>query len=326
MVMEKMRDLSLIDFVGLEEGKLPSTDDPVDVLAFVSAFASMRLSELEKALAKRAEPGCKQPARGRAARGEHRPVSRTDAPPKKKNKQVKEASPVKADQEQTTGAAGRVKGAMVIRFHVRKSHSLEGAKVSSSGLLAVQESTDGAQTHGGGKKKKRPAETRTEIIKKKPRLVAASAAAGPHPPPDLPDNFREMIERMGGVNPVLVIQKGLFQSDLKPDQNRLSIPERAIKNKFLKEEEEELLATREDGKPCSQIDTTMIDTVGEVWSKVPVRRWVMRKQNGAQGTIMYVLNDPWIKLASKNNLNAGDVVQLWAFRVDERLCLALVKL
>ncbi|EOY23520.1 Uncharacterized protein TCM_015386 [Theobroma cacao] len=49
------------------------------------------------------------------------------------------------------------------------------------------------------------------------------------------------------------------------------------------------------------------------------RRWNMVKSS------MYVLTTMWNSVVRNNQLEIDDVVQLWSFRVESRLCFALVK-
>uniref|UniRef100_A0A7N0TUI8 Uncharacterized protein n=1 Tax=Kalanchoe fedtschenkoi TaxID=63787 RepID=A0A7N0TUI8_KALFE len=108
---------------------------------------------------------------------------------------------------------------------------------------------------------------------KKKRRVAA--AASPDPPPDLPESFKEWIQR----NPVLVIQKRLFSTDVAKQQNRLSIPLSAVRAEFLKDHERQLLDGRldEEDRHCAELKPTILQGSG-VARTISLRKWDMTKQ------------------------------------------------
>ncbi|KAK8699251.1 hypothetical protein V6N13_115342 [Hibiscus sabdariffa] len=134
----------------------------------------------------------------------------------------------------------------------------------------------------------------------------------PIPTPDLPDRFKRHIsENMGGSGPVLVIQKALFFSDVNPTASRLSVPFSQVKtHDFLKSTEADALANQSPMEVCllgpSMEKTTMT-----------LNRWEMGK------TSLYVMTESWNSVVKSNKLKKGDVVQLWSFRVNAKLCFAL---
>ncbi|KAK2973741.1 hypothetical protein RJ640_019741, partial [Escallonia rubra] len=139
---------------------------------------------------------------------------------------------------------------------------------------------------------------------------------GPTPPPDMPTEFKNRIREMGGTEPVLVIQKALFKSDVRDLEGRLSIPKNHIEEGFLTDEEERVLDSRR-GRRFGEMPTLLIEPkLGECC--ILLRKYMMKK------TALYVLMKPWQEVVKRNGLKKGMVVQVWSFRVDLKLVLALV--
>ena len=63
----------------------------------------------------------------------------------------------------------------------------------------------------------------------------------PPSPPDLPEDIRNSIREMYGIQEVFVIQKSLYESDVKQEKNKVSMPLSQINPYFLKETEREAL-------------------------------------------------------------------------------------
>ncbi|KAJ7946643.1 B3 domain-containing protein [Quillaja saponaria] len=145
-----------------------------------------------------------------------------------------------------------------------------------------------------------------------------------YPPPDLPEEFKSEISKWGGTEVTLVIQKPLFKTDLQRDHGRVSIPVKQIREKFLRDYEEEVLENQQE------IDVQLIHR--PEGSGIPIirttniilRQWDMKKLSGKVSTT-YVLRTTWNDVAKVNGLKPGDVIQIWSFRnKKEKLCLALV--
>ncbi|PIN23055.1 hypothetical protein CDL12_04236 [Handroanthus impetiginosus] len=151
---------------------------------------------------------------------------------------------------------------------------------------------------------------------------------GPQPPPPLPEEFKSAILKMAGrksTSPeTLVIQKGLFETDLSEGHNRISIPVSKISENFLSEEEKEFLCRRDESKKMNFKEVKIIEPSLE-WEKARLSRWDMAKGKGKTSST-YVIKGTWRYIVDRNRLRVGDVVQLWAFRIEDELCFALVKL
>ncbi|CAK9146666.1 unnamed protein product [Ilex paraguariensis] len=129
-------------------------------------------------------------------------------------------------------------------------------------------------------------------------------------PLNLPVQFKNLIQNMGGSQEMLIIQKPLYKTDLSRNHGRLSIPRKQIKNDFLTPEEKMLL--NESELKVKLIEPCLDDCY------IHLRKWEMKTSS------IYVLVNNWNEVLSKNGLEEGMVVQLWSFRVNLQLCLAHV--
>ncbi|XP_052179221.1 putative B3 domain-containing protein At3g24850 [Diospyros lotus] len=140
----------------------------------------------------------------------------------------------------------------------------------------------------------------------------------------LPEKFRRRIENMNGSNPVLVIQKELFKTDVSRQHGRLSMPESQIRKElFLSHEELELMASWNGSNP-PEIKATLIGLSRQLECGVTLKKWNMTKKSGSV-TSTYNLVSGWNSFVSANDLLQGMMVQVWAFRKESKLCFGLVK-
>ncbi|KAF3441403.1 hypothetical protein FNV43_RR15317 [Rhamnella rubrinervis] len=138
--------------------------------------------------------------------------------------------------------------------------------------------------------------------------------------PDLPDRFKQRIDELNGRDITLVIQKPLFGTDLSHGHDRLSIPFAQILtwDNFLKPDEMKSLSAKET-KKVPIIDPKLDHTT------LVLTQWNMKKKTG-KTSFLYVLRSKWYKVAEDNDLQEGQVLQVWSFRVEGRLHIALVVL
>ncbi|GFS39089.1 hypothetical protein Acr_00g0061100 [Actinidia rufa] len=145
----------------------------------------------------------------------------------------------------------------------------------------------------------------------------------PDLPPDMPLKFRERIEGFNASEVVFVIQKRLYKTDVSEGHNRLFMPFSQIKTEFLRPEEKTILENR-NGKKIPEIEVLLIEPSCEHDWTMSLKILEMRKASG-QLSYVYNLGTNWNKVVSNNSLCKGMIVQLWAFRVDSKLCFVLVK-
>jgi hypothetical protein len=156
--------------------------------------------------------------------------------------------------------------------------------------------------------------------KKGPKRDDQDVPPLPNPPPDLPEEFKNRIKAVGGTEVVMVIQKHLTATDLRPGHCRVSLPFGKINRGFLREEERDLLAQQ------MTLEVPFYEPSRKV-SKIMLRQWDMGKDSGKTSST-YVLKTHWKTVVQQNELRENDVVQVWSFRVgnsnEQKLCMALV--
>jgi hypothetical protein len=136
----------------------------------------------------------------------------------------------------------------------------------------------------------------------------------------MPTKFEDKIKGMQGSDIKLVIQKELTITDMQGSQDRLSIPSGQMMYEFLSKEEQVRLKEKEaDGIHFKGMEVPLIEP-GLQESTVFLKKWKLGKNN------CYMLSKPWIKVAKRNKLESSDTIQLWSFRVNQSLHLALIKL
>ena len=102
----------------------------------------------------------------------------------------------------------------------------------------------------------------------------------PPSPPDLPEDIRNRIREMHGTQEVFVIQKSLYESDLRRDKNKVSMPLSQINPDFLKETERETL---DQQKP---IGVQFVEPSNTIYTVV-LRQRDMPKESGKKAHHMF---------------------------------------
>ncbi|KAJ7946641.1 B3 domain-containing protein [Quillaja saponaria] len=212
-------------------------------------------------------------------------------------------------------------------IRVKKKEGIVGEKLMSSAIESLRNNTDkevvGLKKSDGLKRKYRNRYNDEEWdleerLKKQFKSLKGRFSR------NLPEEFMSEISKWGGTEVTLVIQKPLFKTDLQRDHGRVSIPVKQIRERFLRDYEEEVLENQQE------IDVQLIHRPER--SGIPIlrttniilRQWDMKKLSGKVSTT-YVLRTTWNDVAKVNGLKPGDVIQIWSFRNrEEKLCLALV--
>ncbi|CAB4301688.1 unnamed protein product [Prunus armeniaca] len=140
-----------------------------------------------------------------------------------------------------------------------------------------------------------------KITPKREELSSLSSSAH-H---DLPEAFKRKIDSLGGTKVALVIQKKLRKTDLSKSGNRMSMPLNQISSTDFLEDDERGRLEKEETMKVQLIEP------GLVQGDINLRRWNMKKKNGK-------------KQQNRNHLKEKDLVQVWSFRVNGALYLALV--
>ncbi|KAK7289695.1 hypothetical protein RIF29_03543 [Crotalaria pallida] len=157
---------------------------------------------------------------------------------------------------------------------------------------------------------------KTELTKEQLQLLDQAIAEAPTV---LPQEFINRINEMGGNEITLVITKYLYITDLSPQHMRLSMPLKQIKNAgFLREGEKQVL--ERDTIPVVLLQPSLEPT------NLVLAKWYAKAKHDGSRNACYILRTNWMDVVRANDLQKYGVVQVWSFRVQEKLHMALVKL
>ncbi|KAL9242543.1 hypothetical protein vseg_016533 [Gypsophila vaccaria] len=123
--------------------------------------------------------------------------------------------------------------------------------------------------------------------------------------PELPVEYRQKIEELGGWDVRFVIQKKLYDADVSSSKSRLTMPYRQCRVDFGKVEKTQVKLIHKDGNEVREMMMTFL-----MWDKVS----------------SYVFNGTWNNLVSLKGLKTNDVVQVWSFKLGAEFAFALLKL
>ncbi|CAI8594112.1 unnamed protein product [Vicia faba] len=154
------------------------------------------------------------------------------------------------------------------------------------------------------------------VIRRKSIIRREETLLSPPPPPDLPSHVNNMIKVLNGSDIKYVMCKELFKSDLNYNLKRLSMPIAKIKSDFLTEIEKATLETRDqEGKPIG-LKVTVLDPCFNEFSLF-LKKWNMKS------TSIYNLVQDWTLVLLKNNFKENQMIDIWSFRVNNKLYLLL---
>lgn len=138
----------------------------------------------------------------------------------------------------------------------------------------------------------------------------------------LPQHLKTLIQNMEGQEILPLIEKYITVSDVTKGEHRLLMPmNRIVSRGFLREDERDHLQGRTSNGNVNDIKVVMIEPTTR-HTVLNLKRWDMKKKKG--GTKNYVLAGGWYDVVERNNLEAGDLIQLWSFRVGVKLHLLLI--
>ncbi|XP_074369238.1 uncharacterized protein LOC141710574 [Apium graveolens] len=164
-------------------------------------------------------------------------------------------------------------------------------------------------SEGSEKNEKKP---RSNNYKARNRIVETAP---------LPVRFADEIQRLGGNDVRLLIQKNLSATDLNPKENRLNIPTNQTREEakdFLTEAENLSLDKRDAKGKIVPMQVPVLEP-NLKRSHIDFKKWVVNKSP------WYVLCGSWTAMQTSNHLEVGSDLQVWSFRVNEELNLALVE-
>ncbi|CAA7055828.1 unnamed protein product [Microthlaspi erraticum] len=149
---------------------------------------------------------------------------------------------------------------------------------------------------------------------------------------ELPERFKNKIMEMRGTEERLIFKRKLTKSDVDKGASRLSIPmSELLSHSFLTSDEKEKAENLvKEGREGRGLTVQVIDPRLRVW-ELKLRRVVMEKRETNKGkrgnpSSSYWLGYKWNYVVKTNSLREGNDFQLWSFRSQQKLCLALVLL
>ncbi|GJT74691.1 B3 domain-containing protein, DNA-binding pseudobarrel domain protein [Tanacetum coccineum] len=156
-----------------------------------------------------------------------------------------------------------------------------------------------------------------EEPQKKKRKITPKIKSGPVVKNEVTERLQKFItgDEMNGSEPKLVIQKVLYMSDLKQDQNRLMLPFKKLETEDFLTIEEKLALENEN-----EIEVRLVGPTLKMY-KEPMRLVIWNMTN----TRNLVLKTNWYRFVedNKEHLKELSKIQLWSFRKDQQLCFAI---
>ncbi|XP_004506392.1 B3 domain-containing protein At3g25182-like [Cicer arietinum] len=136
-------------------------------------------------------------------------------------------------------------------------------------------------------------------------------------PPKLSIQVMDKIAKLNGTKVRYVMCKKLFKTDLNMNNNRLSMPLNKIKCDFLTEIEKKILDTKEEDKPLG-LEVIVLDSSFREFT-MSLKMWKMHSKSKMHPTSVYNLIRNWRLLVAQNNLKEDQKLNIWSFRVNDKL-------
>ncbi|XP_042479165.1 uncharacterized protein LOC122060068 [Macadamia integrifolia] len=173
--------------------------------------------------------------------------------------------------------------------------------------------------------KKKPKSEKKKVIKRVPNPRPVAPRHEPVPAAVMPGELMNAISECGGKDVVWVIEKLLERTDVNTHHARLSILEsRVAAEEFLTTEER----TKVSRKIKIPVKVLLLVTGGgvdnEEGPQIQSREFNFTKWY-MNNSAIYVFITEWKWFLMKNNIEAGDKIQVWSFRRSDenKLCFAI---
>ncbi|CAH8355591.1 unnamed protein product [Eruca vesicaria subsp. sativa] len=202
-------------------------------------------------------------------------------------------------------------------FDLNKIPSEKKNTKNSQNPSSLSSSSSSCLTENNNTSRKRRAVQEGKRSFKKPKVSPLLTWEGK----DTPDWMIQLMRIMKGAqDPMLIFEKTLFETDVKPSQSRLSIPfHKLIRNDFLTPVETRIIEEDINNNEKMGVGAVLVDQGSKKWG-VFLKRWEMN------GSWNYALVCGWNDVVKANGLKDGDSICLWSFRCRGVLCFALVPL
>jgi len=168
-------------------------------------------------------------------------------------------------------------------------------------------SSDEGRSMSYAKRRVKPKSTKKMKPKKQDKENLSS------PPPILPIHVKNKIKELNGTDIKYIMCKKLSASDLNDDQNRLLMSLKEVKVDFLTDIEKNVSLARKDenNKPVG-LEVIVLDTSFREFT-MSLRKWSMGINK------YYSLVHGWKTVLSKNSFKKGKKLNIWTFRVNDKL-------
>ncbi|RYR64805.1 hypothetical protein HN51_013782 [Arachis hypogaea] len=135
--------------------------------------------------------------------------------------------------------------------------------------------------------------------------------------PELPEFFKAIIISLGGTDVTFVMQKEVNKTDLERNNNRLAMPEKQINEecKFLALKDPAMMRifeARDENNRLIGMEVGLIEPCGEVCDQV-LKRW-----NMTSASTYNLASSSWIRIAQRNHLKIGHLLNIWCFNVNTK--------
>ncbi|PIN00314.1 hypothetical protein CDL12_27186 [Handroanthus impetiginosus] len=148
-----------------------------------------------------------------------------------------------------------------------------------------------------------------ESVKRRRSTIASHNTTEPIPTIEQLPQLLQVIESQNGSQPIFLYRKKLQESDIRKDQNRLFLTKSEELMKFLTDEERNSVYNTKEG-----LELCAVDPEANSYS-LNLAQW---------GSLhMLVLKSQWIKLVQKNNVETGFWAEMWGYRCDGKVRLAV---
>jgi len=156
------------------------------------------------------------------------------------------------------------------------------------------------------KKRTKPKTTRKVEPKKQDKKNLAL------PPPILPINVENKIKELNGTDIRYIMSKKLFASDIDEGQNRLLMPLKEDKLGFLTKTEKETLDTKDENDKPVGLEVIVLEPNFRSFTMC-FKKWRMNNK------WVYSLIQNWKHAVRRNGFKIGQKLNVWSFRVKDKL-------
>ena len=156
------------------------------------------------------------------------------------------------------------------------------------------------------KKRTKPKTTRKAEPRKQDKVNLAL------PPPILPINIKNKIKELNGTDIRYIMSKKLFASDIKDDQNRLLMPLKEHELNFLTKDEKKTLGTKDENDKPVGLEVIVLDPYFRSFAMC-FKKWRMTDK------WYYSLIQDWKYVVRENGFEIGQKLNIWSFRVENKL-------